>query len=215
MNRFFILIFAIIGYSSAEAFMQDIDQINRDFYDDSGSYFSAIPFDPLLPELFLKYGKGKKILEIGSGPGGLALWLTNHGYEVTCIEPSKKLAALAAEKGLNVHPITIQEFKPSLQYDCIVAISSLIHVPKKDLPAQIKKIASALIPQGLFFVSFIEGDEEGFEDPTKIGKPRFFAKWSESDLDHLTKPYFDLLETHKIFNKKMGLMFFLNVYLRN
>lgn len=213
MNRFFALVFTLIGCCSMEAFVtQNIDEINRDFYDNSGNSFNAIPFDPILPGLLLKYGRGHKILEIGSGPGGLGVWLRNKGYEVTCLEPARKLAEMAAEKGLNVYPLTIQEFSTDLQYDCIVAISSLIHVPKEELPAQIKKIANFLKPQGIFFVSFIEGDDEGFEDPTKLGKLRYFAKWSESDLDRLLSPYFDTLEAHKIFNEKMGRTFFLRVY---
>jgi|GEM_PF-3207514 len=191
---------------------KNIDEINRAFYDSPGDFFNSIPFDTILPELLLKYGKGHTILEIGSGPGGLGLWLKNKGYEVTCLEPAKKLAEMATDKGLNVYPLTIQEFNTELQYDCVIAISSLIHVPKIELPTQIEKIAKLLKPQGIFFVSFIEGDDEGFEDPTRSGKLRYFAKWSEAELDHLLSPYFNILETHKIFNKKMDCIFFLSVY---
>lgn len=195
--------------------MQNIDEINRNFYDSFGDAFDTIPFAPILPELLLKYGRGGKVLEIGSGPGPLGVWLKNRSYEVSCIEPSKKLAEMTAEKGLDVCPLTIQEFNTDLQYDCIVAISSLIHVSKKELPAQLKKIAGFLKSQGLFFVSFIEGDNEGFEDPTNKGKLRYFAKWSKSDLDQLFLPYFYLLETHNILNEKMNRMFFLSVYASN
>jgi 2-polyprenyl-3-methyl-5-hydroxy-6-metoxy-1,4-benzoquinol methylase len=191
---------------------QNIDEINRDFYDSSGSFFNAIPFSPILPELFLKYGKGGAILEVGSGPGGLAVWLEDKGYEVTCLEPAKKLAEAAAEKGLTVYPFTIQEFETDLQYDCVIAISSLIHVPKEELPNQIKKIAGFLKPGGILFVSFIEGDSEGLEDPTNVGKLRYFARWSQSDLDQIFSSYFDVLETHKIINEKMDRSFFLSVY---
>lgn len=210
----FTLAFVLMARFSLEAFTtQDIDVINRDFYDSSGNFFNAIPFAPILPELLLKYGTGYKILEIGSGPGGLAVWLKDKGYEVTCLEPAKKLAEIAAKKGLAVYPLTIQEFTADLQYDCIVAISSLIHIPKEELPGQIKKIANLLKPQGIFFVSFIEGDDEGFEDPTKLGKLRYFAKWTESDLNHLLSPYFDILENHKIYNENMDRTFLLNVYI--
>lgn len=191
----------------------DIDTINRDFYDSSGETFNAVPFDTLLPGLLEKYGKGDQILEIGAGPGALALWLRDKGYEVTCLEPSTILAEIARKKGLQVHPLTIQDFKTDLQYDCIVAISSLIHVPRKELPAQIDKIAHFLKPRGIFFVSFIEGEGEGFEDPTQAGKLRFFSKWNESDLDNLMAPYFDKLEIHNIYNKKMDRTFLLAVYI--
>jgi 2-polyprenyl-3-methyl-5-hydroxy-6-metoxy-1,4-benzoquinol methylase len=191
---------------------QNIDRVNSDFYNQSGETFDVIPFEPLLKDFFHKYNTGHQVLEIGSGPGALALWLKNLNIQVTCLEPAKKLAEMAVKKGLNVHALSIQEFETDLYYDCIIAISSLIHVPKQELPTQIKKIASFLKPCGLFFVSFIEGEDEGFEDPTKSGKLRFFAKWSESDLNSLLSPYFDLLEGLKIHNKKMDRTFLLRAY---
>ncbi|MDP1608464.1 MAG: class I SAM-dependent methyltransferase [Chlamydiales bacterium] len=192
---------------------EDVDKINSDFYNHSGDSFNSIPFETVLPELFLKYGVGGQLLEIGSGPGALAVWLRDLQYQVTCLEPAKKSAERAIKQGLDVHTLTIQQFETDLQYDCIVAISSLIHVPKEELPLQIKKIAHLLKPRGIFFVSFIEGEDEGFEDPTKLGKLRYFAKWSESDLERLLSPYFDLLESHRIHNKKMNQSFLLRVYI--
>jgi 2-polyprenyl-3-methyl-5-hydroxy-6-metoxy-1,4-benzoquinol methylase len=189
-----------------------IDAINSEFYDLSGDRFDAIPFENLLPKLLEKYLKGETILEIGPGPGTLAAWLKGKGYEVTCVEPSKILADRARQKGLKVQTVTLQNFETKEKFDSVVAISSLIHIPKKELPAQLCKIANLLNPQGLFFVSFLEGEEEGFEDPTKSGKARFFAKWSETAFNALTKPDFHLLESHKISNQKMDRTFILNVY---
>lgn len=191
---------------------KNIDETNCAFYNSSGDSFDKIPFESILPDLFLKYGTGLEILEIGSGAGALALWLTNHGYDVTCLEPAQELAARAVAKGLRVRPVTIQNFQEGLQYDMIVAISSLIHVPRKELPAQIEKIANLLKPGGLFFVSFIEGECDGFEDPTMTGKLRYFCKWTEPALDQLLSPHFDLLEKQSIYNKKMDQTFLLRVY---
>ncbi len=189
-----------------------IDTVNENFYNHSGSSFDAIPFESLLPNLLLKYATKPQILEIGSGPGTLAAWLVKQGYHLTCIEPSQELARKAKEKGLNVHQTTIQHFHSQDHYDSIVAISSLIHVPKVDLPFQIEKIAHLLNPQGLFFVSFIEGDTEGFEDPTNKGLLRYFAKWTEMELDDLLASHFVLLDKHRITNQKMDRTFLLRVY---
>jgi|GEM_PF-6063873 len=54
---------------------EDIDKINSDFYNQSDTSFNAIPFDPILPQLLQKYKIGHQLLEIGSGPGALAVWL--------------------------------------------------------------------------------------------------------------------------------------------
>lgn len=163
----------------------------------------------------MKYGAGHKYLEIGSGPGGLAVWLRERGRDVTCIEPAVRSAEEARKKGLRVYPVTIQSFDTVDRYDCIVAISSLIHVPKRELPAQIEKIAGLLVPKGAFFVSFIEGDGERFEDPTKVGMERFFSKWSESEWDQVVGPYFTELERVRMYSKSMDCTFLLRVYLKS
>ncbi|MES2199050.1 MAG: hypothetical protein V4489_02645 [Chlamydiota bacterium] len=130
---------------------------------------------------------------------------------MTCLEPAIELAKKAESKGLKVYPTTIQNFQEKKQYDSIIAISSLIHVPKAELPLQIEKIIQLLKPDGIFFMSFIEGEGEGIEDPTKVGRVRYFAKWKEEELECLLSPYFDFLESHKIYNKKMDRTFFLRV----
>lgn len=191
--------------------VHDIDAINRDFYNHSGDSFDKIPFDTVLPHLVQKYRISNEVLDIGSGAGALAAWLTDQGCRMTCLEPAEELAARAAAKGLRVLPTTIQKFQPNQQYDSAIAISSLIHVPKEALPAQIEKIAKMLKPRGLFIVSFIEGENEGFEDPSKAGKLRFFAKWSEGELDRLLSPYFDLLESRRMYRPKMDRTFLLQV----
>ncbi|MFI5343441.1 MAG: class I SAM-dependent methyltransferase [Chlamydiales bacterium] len=86
------------------------NEVNRYFYDHSSDAFDEIPFESILSDLFLKYGTGQKVLEIGSGPGALALWLKNKGCDITCLEPAKKLAEKAIQRGLNVHPITFKNF---------------------------------------------------------------------------------------------------------
>lgn len=59
------------------------------------------------------------------------------------------------------------------------------------------------------FVSFIEGDCEGYEDPTGKGKNRFFSKFTQDELNTLLLPYFSIIEIHKIEVKKMNQSFFL------
>ncbi|MBS0615817.1 MAG: class I SAM-dependent methyltransferase [Verrucomicrobia bacterium] len=190
---------------------EDIDRLNSEFYNAAGSSFDKIPFEDILPGLIKKYGKGHEVLEIGSATGALAAWLEELGYSVTCLEPALKPAALAKAKGLRVQTLRIQDFETADTFDMVLAISSLIHVPKKELPAQIKKIARFLRPKGIFIASFIEGSDESLEDPTHKGKMRFFSKCSEPELDQLLSPYFDVMESHKIYSKKMDRAFLLHV----
>jgi len=186
-----------------------IDAINADFYNQES--FDKIPFDTLITDLLAKYELGNRILEIGSGGGALAYHLSLMGKRVDCIEPAKSQADKARGKGLQVFQTTIQAFTPQ-EYNTIIALSSLIHVPKKDLPVCIKKIAKMLIEPGYLFVSMIEGEGDGLEDPTNVGKPRYFAKYSESELDTLFSSHFTLLESIKRPVTRMGFKFLIQIY---
>lgn len=190
----------------------NIDEINSDFYNTCGDVFDKIPFETTLTDMLLKYKIKGEVLEVGAGPGTLAAWMEEHGCKVTCLEPAQEFVKKVLAKGLRVFPLSIQQFQTEQQYDSVIAISSLIHVPKVELPSQIRKIAKFLKPNGMFFVSFIEGETEGLEDPSKMGKMRYFARWSEKELDALLSTYFVLLENTKIFNQRMDRNFILRAY---
>lgn len=188
-----------------------VDLTNDEFYNAHAEKFDTIPFKDILPNLILEQipAKNCSILEIGSGPGALALWLSRLGHVVICLEPAEKPAKKAIEKGLNVHITRLQDFHTEQKFDLILAISSLIHIPKLELPHEIKKISKFLKSDGLFFVSFLEGVNEGLEDPTKTGQNRYFSKFTLHELNLLLGPYFSIVGMHKIESKKMGHSFFL------
>ena len=103
------------------------------------------------------------MLDIGSGPGALAAWISQQGYEVECIEPARKMAEKAKKRGLHVHTTTLQKFETDTKFDIILAISSLIHISKAEMPDQMRKIALLLNPGSLFFASMLIGEKESLE----------------------------------------------------
>lgn len=189
----------------------DLDIVNKEYYNTFPASFDKIPFKTILPDLILKHFVEPKseILEIGSGPGALAFWLTHLGHSLTCIEPAEKPAKMAREKGLNVTEIKFQDFETQKKFDYVLAISSLIHIPKSDIPAQLKKIATLLKSRGLAIVSFLEGKEEGYADPASEGRERYFSKFTESEIKELLSDDFVIVETHQI--QRTHLSFFLFV----
>jgi 2-polyprenyl-3-methyl-5-hydroxy-6-metoxy-1,4-benzoquinol methylase len=188
------------------------EQLNKAFYNQFWDRYDKVPFDTVLQEICSQYALGEEILEIGSGAGALACWLQSRGAHVTCVEPAEEAAKQAAARGLTVHPVTLQQFQPSHLFSSIFAISSLIHIPKRELPHQIERIAGMLQPLGLLFVTFIEGTGEALEDPTESGLPRFFSKWSESEIDTLFSPHLALLESRRIPSRRINQTFLLRVY---
>lgn len=189
----------------------NLDHINREFYNAHADSFDKIPFEDVLTKLALRYvtKPNSQILEIGSGAGALALWLTNLGHNVTCIEPAEKPAEIARAKGLKVHRIKFQDFQTDQKFDYVFALSSLIHIPRGEVPLQLKRIAELLTHDGLAFVSFIEGSGEGYEDPTNKGKLRYFSKFSETEVKEILARYFSILEVHKIEVRRMNQLFWL------
>lgn len=191
----------------------NVDLTNNEFYNLHANNFDKIPFEDMLPALVLRYipKAGCNILEIGSGAGALALWLTDLGHKVTCIEPAEKPAEKAREKGLTVYQTRFQDFRESQKFDGIIAISSLIHIPRSEMLSQIQRMSQLLKRDGVAIVSFIEGGNEGYEDPSGKGLNRFFSKFTQDELNALLSPHFSVIEIHKIEVKRMGQVFFLMV----
>lgn len=74
-------------------------------------------------------------LEIGCGEGTLTLWLATRFKNVVAIEPAKKFyeyTKMKIEKNkiynVVVKPFLLEEFTPSIKFDCIIATGVLEHV---------------------------------------------------------------------------------------
>jgi 2-polyprenyl-3-methyl-5-hydroxy-6-metoxy-1,4-benzoquinol methylase len=173
-----------------------IDKYNRACYDNRADCWDRFPFEGHLPRMIRdNYNPtlGNRVLDIGSGTGILALWMKEQGFDVLCLDPSPEMAGRSRRKGLETLETTIQEFQTKEKFSIILAILSLIHVPKKELPGEIEKIAGMLPKDGVLILGMIEGKTEGVEEG-HTGYPRFFSKYTLSDLRRLTQPYFT--ETH-------------------
>lgn len=85
-----------------------------------------------LYDLFLPHiPKGGKILDAGCGSGRDTKYFSNKGYDVTAIDESEKLAALATQhSGIPVQTLRFQDMTFDNEFDGVWASASLLHVPK-------------------------------------------------------------------------------------
>lgn len=67
--------------------------------EDVGIYFGPYRFFPLVEKRALKFVRGR-VLDIGCGAGRHALYLQSRGFQVTAIDASPRVAAIASSRGV-------------------------------------------------------------------------------------------------------------------
>jgi len=165
-------------------FTAEIDQLNCRCYDAKASYWDRFPFPEHLPTFLWRHYMpelGKKVLDVGAGTGRVASFLQKRGFDVTCLDPSNEMVRRCREQGLKTVQGTLQSFETEEKFGIVVAILSLMHIPKSEFPAQIIKIHRFLEPGGIFILSLLKGNTEKVEEE-KSGYPRFFARYSTEEV---------------------------------
>ena len=105
------------------------------------------------------------ILDLGCGPGRDLRAFTALGHEVTGLDGSTELAALA--RAASGCPVLHQDFLdldlPPARFDGIFANAVLFHVPSSQIARVLADLAAALKPRGVLFSSNPRGrNEEGW-----------------------------------------------------
>ncbi|NIY49682.1 class I SAM-dependent methyltransferase [Cedecea colo] len=108
---------------------------------------------------------GAYVLDAGCGSGRDSKAFHENGYQVEAFDVSSEMVALARKHtGLPVEQMTFSDVTARQKYDGIWCCASLLHVPASDLPAVMQKLAQALKPGGVWYVSFKYGDGEREKD---------------------------------------------------
>lgn len=127
-------------------------------------------FEKVLPE-------GGSVLDLGCGSGRDTLAFFEDEYEVTPLDGSREMCALAEiHTDLEVLNMTFEELDFDEVFDGVWACASLVHVPTEEMPDILKKIAFSLKPGGHFYLSVKEGDFEGNRNG------RYFVDYSKRKL---------------------------------
>lgn len=139
--------------------------MTSEFYErNAEDYFRAtVGIDMSEPrERFAKLlSPGARVLDAGCGSGRDARAFLALGFQVTAFDASPRLAALAREHtGLPVEVRTFQEVTWREAFDGIWASASLLHVPRAELPSVMRRLRDALVPGGVWHLSFKYGAGE-------------------------------------------------------
>lgn len=134
-------------------------------------------------ERFLRYIKPKaSILDFGCGSGRDSRYFAERGFAVTAVDGCAELVEIAGRyTGLTVKQMLFQELSEVCAYDGIWACASILHLPKAELVAVLRKLEAALKPEGYLYTSFKYGDFEGLRNG------RYFTDLTEASFAALLK----------------------------
>ena len=105
---------------------------------------------------------GARILELGCGAGGDTAEMLAQGFDVRPTDGSPELAEVASRRlGRPVETLLFHDLDAVEAYDAVWANACLLHVPREELADILRLIWRALKPEGYFFASYKEGDDEG------------------------------------------------------
>ncbi|MEX0838370.1 MAG: class I SAM-dependent methyltransferase, partial [Parvibaculum sp.] len=108
---------------------------------------------------------GAHVLDLGSGDGRHSAAMMEAGFEVTALDGSAGLAAIASRLlGKPVRIARFEEIEDVAAFDAVWAHASLLHVPAAGLADILARVHRALKPGGRLFASFKSGDAEGRDD---------------------------------------------------
>jgi len=118
-----------------------------------------------LDALRARTGAGAHILDLGCGSGRDTRAFMDAGYRVDAVDASEDMARLASEyAGIPVRVVRAEDLDARAEYDGVWACASLLHVPWQDLPDVLNRLARALRPGGVAYISFQLGKRERVEE---------------------------------------------------
>lgn len=104
---------------------------------------------------------GARVLDAGCGSGRDAKAFKKMGYQVEAFDASSAMVELARKHtGLPVQLMTFADVDWKEEFDGIWCCASLLHVPAAELLGVMRRLADALKPGGVWYVSFKYGDGE-------------------------------------------------------
>lgn len=172
---------------------QDANQITLETYGSKlQRYINSTPQQindaeyPWIDQALSLVPRAGKILEIGSGAGRNATYITDKGYDLECTEAVPEFIEIMKREGLSVHHLNILTDPIDGRYDMVFANGVLVHFTPEQSKQVFAKVHGALNPQGVFAFSVKMGDGEKWTNE-KLDAPRYFYFWQPDELRDLAE----------------------------
>jgi 2-polyprenyl-3-methyl-5-hydroxy-6-metoxy-1,4-benzoquinol methylase len=122
----------------------------------------------VLRDRFLERLGGKRVLELGCGPGIDAASMADRGLDVTATDYAPEFVAIARERYPNLKVRIMDMTAPDLapeSFDGIYGFASFIHLPRSVADSTLARLHELLVPGGLLSLWLIESSQ-GIRDYT-------------------------------------------------
>lgn len=170
-----------------------MDQQTIDTYNKMAKEYDAetVDFWEKFPRTFIdKFVElsGKKIIDVGSGPGRDGLLLKQAGKEVTCVDASDEMVKISSLCGLKSVLAGFDSLPfENESFDGVWSYTALLHVPKKSVFIPLKEISRVLKSNGIFALGLIEGDSEEYMKSSGVNMPRLFSFYKKDEIIDLCR----------------------------
>jgi ubiquinone/menaquinone biosynthesis C-methylase UbiE len=118
-----------------------------------------------LHEKFASVCPGRRVLDLGGGPGHDAAALADLGFDVVVSDPSRELVRAAKEHDLLAGRLVCSDARQLAfsdgRFDGVWACASLLHLPKQHALRALTEALRVLAPGGVLFTSMQEGESDG------------------------------------------------------
>ncbi len=196
------------------------DSLTKDVYEDPQvvrGYVKAHALNPKLYDLLEKFSKkieGRRVLDLGCGPGHDSYKFAELGFDVTGIDYSKEMIKQARVfKPVGNKPnfivgdmCELEKLVPVDHFDAVWVSASLLHVEEKDVPKVLAGIKKVLKAKSIVCIGIKSGKQGSrIVEDEKYGKKlrRTFMFWEK---DKFTKLLEDSgFEIFKISETKSGM----------
>lgn len=134
-----------------------------------------------------------RVVDLGCGAGQLARRLLDLGVEVVGIDLSPAMVEAARRRGVDARTGDLRDLPfDDATFDGALAFNSLVHTPRRALPAVFREVRRVLRAGAPFQVVVWGGQTyEGLYEDDWLDPPRFFSMLSDDDLLALDTPGFD------------------------
>lgn len=154
------------------------------FYERNAKRFAVdtgeLDVSSLYQRFLARLPPGGRILDAGCGVGRDTLAFAERGFAVTAFDGSAEMVRLTTERVggrvAAVRQLRFEDVAWCAEFDGIWACASLLHVPSSEFPDIVSRLAAALRPDGVCYMSFKHGSGE------RIVEGRLFSDHTKKSL---------------------------------